>query len=314
MVELAKPGQRNPTEAAQVAVYLTQTPTTLEAPDWQQPGLQVSGNTTLLVLPGIARYLIKDGHQIDVTPANDSVAADVRLFLLGTAFGILCHQRGSFPLHASAVTVNQHAVAFIGPSGAGKSTLGAWLSRSGYPLLSDDVCILSPGDYSEHVWTGSGPPLLHPGSPRIKLWSDTLAELGIERQGLQRDMSRTDKFHLTLPSIATERPRPLQAIYLIGNQDADQASIQGPLQPLAAIAAIADNTYRHELIATLKRSENHFRICAHIAQEVPVFQLHRPRSLAALDSVVTCLQQHWEQQPIQQQFISNTATPPCQQT
>lgn len=262
-------------------------PESLPTPKWLGYGVQVEGNTALLTVPKIARYLIEKGQTIKVSPEAAADPADIRLFLLGTAFGIALHQRGSFPLHASAIVTKQAAVAFIGPSGAGKSTLGAWLSRAGYPLLTDDVCILSS--------SGSNAPIAHSGSPRIKLWKDALAAMEIDPDGLQRDLTRTDKFHLTLKDSDADLTAPLHAIYLLTEEDPRAPSIEGPVDIFSAIASIADNTYRLELIQALDQSKQHFSACANIARQVPVYRLLRPRKLSSMNQVINCLEQHWAQ-------------------
>lgn len=268
-------------------ITLGNVPTALPAAHWEQYGVQIEGNTALLDIPGIARYLIDQGKTIRIDPAPGADMVDIRLFLLGTAFGIACHQSGAFPLHASAVLVQDRAVAFIGASGSGKSTLGAWLSRANYPLLTDDVCILK-------AQRGSAP-IAHSGSPRIKLWKDALQALEIDHRTLQRDMTRTDKFHLTLEPVPSTLATPLHAIYLLSSEDTPCSKIEGPLDQLSAIAAIADNTYRQELIEILGLSMQHFIACADIALHVPVYRLLRPRSLQAMATVIDTLEQHWDQ-------------------
>ncbi|EWG98231.1 hypothetical protein [Halomonas sp. BC04] len=97
------------------------------------------------------------------------------MYLLGTALGALLHQRHWFPLHVSALATPSGAWAFTGESGAGKSTLAAWLHHHcGWPLISDDVAVVKPGEMI---------PRLHPGPPRLKLWQDALAMLGIGTHG-----------------------------------------------------------------------------------------------------------------------------------
>ena len=280
---------QRPPATIDIRITKARLPDRLLTPDWQQTGLQIQGDSALLTVPSIARYLIKAGRTIQVDPATGANPADVRLFLLGTAFGILCHQRGLFPLHASAIVVDRYAIAFVGASGAGKSTLGAWLARCGYPLLTDDVCLLQLRPDSA--------PLAHSGSPRIKLWQDALDALYIDAHGLPRDLTRSDKFHLTLQQPELGDAVPLRAIYLIDADHADQAAIEGPLDTFNAVATIADHTYRQELIAALGHAGPHFNACGAIARRVPVYHLHRPRSLRAMDGVVDRLQQHWTQSP-----------------
>ena len=86
------------------------------------PGQEIVADDqgTTLTIEGIARYRISDGRRIIVQPALGVPEANVRLFLLGSAMGLLLHQRGLMPLHASAVEIEGRAVAFTGASGAGK--------------------------------------------------------------------------------------------------------------------------------------------------------------------------------------------------
>ena len=277
----------HPPGPANIHISLGGIPDSLSAPQWTTHGVQIQGDSALLEVPGIARYLIQQGSSIRVDPDKNAQIVDIRLFLLGTALGIACHQNGTFPLHASAVLVNHHSIAFVGPSGAGKSTLGTWLTRAGYPLLTDDVCMLEP--------IQDAAPIAHSGSPRIKLWLDTLQALEIDHSRLQRDMTRADKFHLTLDQQHSAIAAPLRAIYLLSDENARKCTIKGPLDPLGAIATIADNTYRQELIEALNRSQQHFSDCVDIARHVPVYRLLRPRSLQAMETVVEQLQQHWKQ-------------------
>lgn len=270
-----------------IEFMLAKVPESLPQPewDWTSPRLQLTKETALYTVPDTARYLIEGGRKVRITPSPSAAQENVRAFLLGTVFGILCHQRGAFPLHASAVIANDTAYAFVGPSGAGKSTTGAWLATRGFPLLSDDICTLTGID--------DNTPTVQSGAPRIKLWLDALDTLGIDPQGLQRDSNRTDKFHLIANQSAPVNRARLGAIYLLTNDETSPVHIQGPLKALDAIAAISDNTYRVELLAPLGLSARHFQRCAALARNVPVFRLHRPRDLGALNSLAKALEAHW---------------------
>ena len=94
----------------------------------------------LLRVPDVGRFLIKGGQEITFGLDAGVDERDAVVFMLGSAFGILLHQRGNLVLHASAVAVGSGVVIFCGPSRAGKSTLAAALVRQGYPFITDDVC------------------------------------------------------------------------------------------------------------------------------------------------------------------------------
>ena len=108
------------------------------------------------------RYAVRGGCEIFYDPAEGASARNVRLYLLGSAFGALLHQRGILPLHANAVALDGQVHAFLGHPGAGKATLAAAFHDRGYRLLSDDVCAVRL-DAQDRPW-------VEPGMPRLRLW------------------------------------------------------------------------------------------------------------------------------------------------
>jgi hypothetical protein len=84
---------------------------------------QVAPGELLLQVDGVARYLARGGAQIIVDRAADAPPESVRLFLLGSVFAALLHERGVLPLSASAIATQRGAAVFMGLSGTGKSAL-----------------------------------------------------------------------------------------------------------------------------------------------------------------------------------------------
>src|SRR5208337_3198059 len=127
----------------EVRIRRTSAPDRLDGATASGPSWQIAGESFLLNVPNVARFLLSKGAAIDFDPASAEALDDVPIFILGTVFGILLHQRGRITLHASAVRVNGGAVLFCGSSGAGKSTMAAALAQRGYPVASDDICPVS---------------------------------------------------------------------------------------------------------------------------------------------------------------------------
>ncbi|WP_404366249.1 hypothetical protein AB5I39_10505 [Sphingomonas sp. MMS24-J45] len=90
----------------------------------------------------VGAFLVEGGRHVTVAAAPGVSEPKLALFLLGTVFGFLCHQRGLFPLHASTIEIGGRAFSFAGDSGAGKSTTAAALIELGHTLLSDDISVI----------------------------------------------------------------------------------------------------------------------------------------------------------------------------
>ncbi len=164
----------------------------IELPDIrsQYGALQVGAEDALVTVPGVARYQVCAGKRIIVDPAPEASERNVRLYLLGSAFGTLCHQLGMLPLHANAIEIGGQAFAFAGVSGAGKSTLAAYFQDKNYNVLSDDICVVT--------FPEGKPPLAWPGIPRLRIWRDSAEALGRNIEDLEQLADGFEKYHLPL--------------------------------------------------------------------------------------------------------------------
>lgn len=245
-----------------------------DAPPPSSCTVEAEGDTVVLGFPSAGWYRVRAGSRIEVTPAPHAGRREVRLFLLGSAWATLCYQRGLLPLHASLVSTRGGALALCGPSGAGKSTLAASLSRLGHTVVGDDLCRALVG--------GDGQPLVWPGTPRLKLWNEALEALRWDRDGLERDHFRLEKFHVPLAAAGAREPVPLQAVCLLewGEEGLARLSGKDALRRFVSAA-----TYRGDLLASAGRVETHWARCLDLVGRVPVYRLSRPRDLGEGDRI-----------------------------
>lgn len=239
-----------------------------------RPTLLASTDAFEFEVAGLVAYRVEYGDTIRVAASAGADPAEIRVYLLGTVFAALLHQRGLLPLHVGAVATRNGAVAFAGVSGAGKSTLAAALAGHGYPLLSDDTAVVTVDDEG---------PVLYPGLRRIKLWRDAVARLDLEAAVVGRDCSRYDKFHLAAPGIAVAGPQPLRALVLLQRSDDDSAAIR-PLKTAQALSGLVAHTYRRGILQRMGAAATHFQRCAEIAGRLSVVEYRRPWVLEHLEA------------------------------
>lgn len=236
-------------------------------------------------IPEAGDYRVARGREIIITPAAETGQAELRLFLLGTAWGALCYQRGLLALHTSVIRVNEQAIAFCGAAGAGKSSLAAGLVARGYPLIGDDLCCF---DFA------AGGPQVYPSAPRLKLWREALTNLGWQDDHLTRDHFRLDKFHKELAGCDAHKSVPVRALYLLEWGNLSLTRLTG-LKALRRLVAAA--TYRPGLLEPLGRVGAYWEQCAQLARAVSIFELRRPRDWAMMTAAIDLLLQNWELPP-----------------
>lgn len=248
------------------------------------PTWQLAGQQFLLDVPNVARFLLNNGDQIVFAPESEAGAEEVPIFILGTVFGILLHQREQIVLHASAVEVDGKAIVFCGSSGAGKSTLAAALVQRGYRLITDDVSAITLSD--------AAPPLVHSDGRQLKLWAQAIEKLELAEIRGDRIRGCLEKFYVE-PREAMTEALPLGAVYAL--VEARPSINPGIEQPNVVDAALLfrRHAYRPLLVNRFAQKQHYFSAAAQIVNRSGVFRLIRPLDFAAMADVVSWLERHW---------------------
>lgn len=244
-----------------------------------------------LMWGAVGDLLIEEGRRITVVPDPSAAEDALRLFVLGAGLGVLLHQRGLLILHASAVVVHDRLVGFIGAKGWGKSTTVAFLHQRGHALISDEllaVCF----DAHENA-------LVIPGSPQMRLWSDTLVSIGGDPDSAVRVRSGIDKYTVNATSFAPQA-LPFHRLYLLDT--GDELAIQSML-PKEALFGIIPHLYASRFGTPFLQSTNadrSFHQVNLLLKKTSVKRLLRQWNLKQLPHVA----QRIEQDILQEQHTS----------
>ena len=235
----------------------------------------------LLNIQGVARYLVTAGREIVVDLAAAAPALDVRGYLLGSIFVVLCQQRGLLPLHASAIAGKSGVVAFLGNSGQGKSTLAAHLAQRGFRVLADDVCLIDATEPSAAM--------VIPTAPWLKLWRTSLENLGRVADGLDRVFTDDDKYRLPLAPVLTPEPI-LRLVFLEGNELASTTTEIEEVPRVQAVPLLMNLTHHSYLLEATGQQEENFLRCGRVLSQARAYRLIRPWGLMHVESTVDALE------------------------
>ncbi len=250
-----------------VVIEFGDVPLELDNPLIKGVRYQAGPGEFLLRVDLVARYYVREGRRIIIAPEPGAEEERILIFLMGSAFGALLHQRNILVLHAGAIAVNGRSILFAGNSGVGKSTLAAGLHQRGYPFLADDVCAVSIVE---------GKPAVVPGFPRLKLWADVLKKLDKDKDQLKsvRWTQGLDKYFLPVEPLH-KIPVLLQSVFVLATTNTDKMEITA-LTGGDKIQPIINNTYRLRFLTGLGGKKEHFRQCAAVAAQTKVQKVVRP--------------------------------------
>ncbi|MDB5707271.1 MAG: Serine kinase of the HPr protein regulates carbohydrate metabolism [Sphingomonas bacterium] len=263
------------------AVPIALDDTTVNGPNWH-----LAGDRFLISIPGVIRMLLIGGREILYEPEGSTSAEEAAIFISGTGFGILLHQRGRIVLHASAVRVRDSAVLFCGPSGAGKSTLAAGLVDAGYDLVTDDFCGISI-----HA---DGTPWVEPDGRQLKLWQHSIDRLSLAERRAAPVRPELEKYYVE-PRAATAAALPLAAIYVL--REARPPHQPGIVRPNIVDGGlmVRNNAYRPVMVRRMAQADLYFQAAATISQRAGVFTLTREMNFNSFPTVIGWLEAHWRE-------------------
>lgn len=285
--EIALPGVRQAAETPSPDVVMRrgEVPMSLDNPSVSLPGWDAADDRFLLRAPGVGRFLLRGGREIAFEPEAGAQAADCAIYLLGTVFGALLHQRGQIVLHASAVVVDGKAILFCGRSGVGKSTLAAALSVRAYPVLSDDFCAIH--------FNADGEPHIATDSRQLKLAAEAIDALGLERRRGASVLRGTGKYYVEPRISADAADLSIGGVYVLARTHSQlPVKIEAPTTA-EALRVLQRNAYRHGIVKRTGQTRLYFEAAAAIARAAGVFRLTPPRDLARLPETVALLERHW---------------------
>lgn len=244
------------------------------------PLLQIAADGTCrFALRRVGAYLVRRGCEVLVQPVVDKNAPELRTFLFGTVFGLLCYQRGLLPLHASCVRIGEEAVAFAGASGVGKSTLAAAFLKRGHDILADDITVVDVDR--------PGGPVVLPAFPRLKLWQDAMAVFDIDQSGVVPVRSELKKYAVPVEARFQATPLPLVAVYHLNTvRDPRHAEIRR-LRGMEAVTSLHGDIYRMAKLAHMGERSATLATAIRLAAVLRGnWRLSRCHDHAAMDEII----------------------------
>jgi hypothetical protein len=219
----------------------------------------LSSGTILKVEGGSDVYISPGGRDVVRADESGRVSALDREILVGPALVLALAQRGTWCLHASAVSLVGCVTAFLGESGQGKSTLAEYLDQAGGPdeiRIADDILPITLGASEVDVW---------PHFPQLKLSKESQPGPGLPE-------------HL-----------PLDRICVLTSAEPDQHPNLRLLSPGQALQAIVSHTAGTRMFDAALLS-NHLAFCAGVAGQIPFYQLVYPHRTDALPEIKKMLE------------------------
>lgn len=253
--------------------------------DWTVPaGVEVSGSCLgdnsgqsvmrlfiadeieTIVFPGIASFECS-GTEIHSYAFVEGIEYMVEICLIGNVLAYWMERRGISAIHASAVVVDNYAVAFIAGTSRGKTTTACGFLTAGYPLLTDDIL---------PVVEVSGVVMARASFPQMKLLPEQVAFLGGDPRKFKKVHPLFEKLMVPIGSgIGNyhEEAVPLGGIYLLDRSEDTVNPEVLPVSRADALVELVRHSFAAELMDAVDRGPSRFKRLAAIARTVPVRRL-----------------------------------------
>jgi hypothetical protein len=209
--------------------------------------------------------------------------SEVERWLVGTVLALWLERKGIPVMHASAVVVEDSAIAFLASNIAGKSSLAATLMQRGYPLLTDDALPIACGD---HTCIGQ------PGYPQMRLWPDQAEHFLGHFADLNLVHPEASKRIVPIGpegfGAFCDVPQPLRCFYIPSRRDPAEAGTAVEITPISsrdALIELVRYSFSTRLLAALGLQPQRLNGLAQIARQVPMRRIWYPSGLEYLPRI-----------------------------
>ncbi len=224
-----------------------------EGVDYREYHQHASGGE-LIRTESYGEHLVADGGRT-ILSAIDGVPPELwQRFVLGQVLPITASVQGLEIFHASAVSIEDGAIALAGPSGAGKSTLAAALITAGARFFVDDVLAVDITASQTRAYPGPGLISLRP--PQVR-------QLGLDQaiwlDGVPKVIAETS---------GDRRARPIRAFIALTRDETVDTPQFAPCPPNRLMASTFDALARGP-----ERLQRLLRVCASLASEARALEV-----------------------------------------
>lgn len=238
------------------------------ATDW----FQITEHEFRMIVPEVGVFYAAHGEKILISPQENPTDESVELYLNGSVFGAILHQRGILPIHGSSFIYKNSGVMLCGHSGAGKSSLTTSVCLHGQAtFLTDDVTPIVFHDEK---------PLVMPKSDRVKLWDDSLEQLSENKDELKQIRPLDEKYYLQLDKPSTN-PHPLHQIVILRVDENINAPKIEDMTGAQAFSVLQKEIYRlFYLQAMPQRKARYFMQISKICNQCNIRRVTRPAGIS----------------------------------
>jgi hypothetical protein len=277
--EIEFPELKSGPKHSNVTVCIGKVPSEIDDPIYEGPSSQAGENQYLLNIKNVASYFLqKKGDQfvITVAPLKGVAMSEVRIFILSSMFGALCHMQGFLPLHSSGVVINGKAVLFCGKSGLGKSTLCASLYQKGHAFVTDNLAAIYMGE--------DGIPMVHPSYSHFRLWKDSMNALEEFSGYVVKMRDEIEKYNMILNDQLQVGAVPIHKIYHLNHHFENEIQIE-QLSGRKKTDIIVTETFRIKLLKGLGSQESYFKLLNQICAKTAIAKIYRPTNSFLLEEL-----------------------------
>lgn len=238
---------------------------------------EASENEITFHVDRIAKYYISEGKKIIIEPDKDASLDDIKIYLLGSAFGALLIQRDSIAIHGGALVVGDRAVVFTGDMGAGKSTITSAFRLKGYSFLADDVSVITPvkGEL----------PKVNPGYPQQKLCMDAMVRFGYNPERFKKVDIDRNKFAIPVYNDFVKEPVSIRSIIELKVDDVDGVRID-EIKGSEKFKIIYKNIYRVGFINDIGLKPSYYMNFINIIKDIELYRVTRPREIFSVEEQI----------------------------